>query len=189
MARQAKGINVAQFVKTLKSWKKHGGHETVPGLVPEYAGYLRHQRILSSQWYPLELFLHFLDLTHRHVFGGTDKGLIDLGRFGAASNSESAHAVYLKSEPTSMLQVFPRLWSANFNFGELVIEHEQASKTAVVTFADYEDIPRSHALVHLGWFEVLLTKAGAENARCTVAAEPWNGDPLFAVRLSWKSLG
>lgn len=182
--RQVKGINLTHMVIALKNWRKYVGAEgEIPGLLPECQPLFEHERVLSNQWYPLTTMLNLLEITHQLVFAGTEQGLVDLGRAGATMAYDTAHSAYVKSDPASTLEVFPRLWRVNFNFGQLEVENQNRCST--VTLHEYDDIHPLHGKLHVGWMAVLVEKSGGKNARCELVQTPWDGTPPLKLRVSW----
>lgn len=184
-SRRAKGLNLAPLVKLLKGWRRRTGADAIPGIPEAHAHLVGGERILSSSWYPMDGFLAVLEAVHTLVLGGTDEGIVILGRGGAEAAYGQGHAAYLKATPAETMRIFERTWRANFDFG--TVETELGADEAIHTFRGYRDIGASHGKIHLGWFPRMLEMAGAERAEAELLNAPWEtpgGDDL-RVRVFW----
>jgi hypothetical protein len=59
---------------------------------------------------------------------------------------------------------------------------------ARVVIAGYEDMPRTHGNVLIGWARTAVSLSGADVNVAAVRRAPWEGDPLFEVWTSWGTL-
>lgn len=169
--RRAKGVNLIDLVKLLRNARREGKLE---GLDAEDAALLD-ERVLVSSWYPIERFWRVLTLAHERVLGGSERQTIELGRAGAEQVvAAGVHSVFLSGNDFDrVLRGFARGWSSYFDFGSVEITRDD--DLVRITIHGYPDIPRSHALTTLGWYERSLQLTGAEVRSAKLAAGPWSG--------------
>jgi uncharacterized protein (TIGR02265 family) len=178
--RQVKGVNLIELVKVLKI---HRRDSPLDGLSSEAIALLD-QRILPTEWYPLEALHEYLNFTFENVIMRNEAQVTRLGEVGAQLALTTVHRAYVRrGDPQRTAQAMVRLWSMYFDFGELVVEAE-GERAARFTMRDYPDVPLVHGLMIAAWHAMSATLAGGRNVRCQWLERPWLGsqDMVYLVQ-------
>jgi len=182
--RHAKGVNLIDLVKLLKIARREG---RLGELSAEDAALLD-ERVLVSDWYPIESFWRLLELAHERVLNGSDDMTVMLGVAGATNVMGSVHAAYVSKEGIDRAaRRFERGWASYFDFGSVKVTH--SGGVVRFTIQGYPDIPRIHALTTLGWLRATFTLVGLEPVRSVIVAAPWAGADELVYELQVDGAG
>jgi len=176
--RQAKGVNLIDLVKLLRSARRAGS-------LPELSAAdqaLLDERVLVSKWYPIESFWRLLELAHEHVLGRSDEATVRLGVVGAESVMSGVHRVYVAGQDLERaLKGFARGWGSYFDFG--FVKTAIDGRSVRIEIHGYADMPRTHGLTTLGWMRTSLGMVTGELDSAEIVGEPWAGDPVYAIAM------
>ncbi len=170
--KKIKGVDLIGVVMSLKAWKKQAGRE-LPDVHPDDVPYLDGSiRVLPSVWYPFETFTRLLSLSHRYVYGGTEEGMIRMGRDAAALAYGGVHSIFVRKDDfAGSVRSFQSQWRQHFNFGELTVDRIPGGVR--IRFEDFRDASRIHGVLHVGWFLQLAEMCGAQKPKCRIVDAPW----------------
>lgn len=146
------------------------------------------QRILPSNWYPLEVYENCGWATF-NVLGEGNLDLVRLrGRIRGKELFETTYKSFtIGNDPMRALDMFVRSYSLLFNFSSLSFEqiadmhawvhHEYSSRKQTT-------IPYCHQL--LGHFESLVEMTGGSNVKIEFVNKAWEGDPKTIFDIQWE---
>ncbi|MGH1343567.1 MAG: hypothetical protein ACRBN8_18565 [Nannocystales bacterium] len=181
--RLIKGIDLVGLVKSLRVARSDN---RLQGLDPSDLE-LIDQRVLLSNWYPLDHFRRVLLLNHRHIQGGTNEAARAMGEFGAKTALEGAHSVFLHpGDPLQTLRGMATIWSAHFNFGEINVHVD--GNTVRVVVQGYDDMEVLHGTLLFGWITKAAELAGAQIETSKIEESPWHGADCLVVMMRLGSL-
>jgi hypothetical protein len=170
-ARHVKGVNLVDLVKVLKA---HGRSHSLDGL-GDGARELLDQRILPTEWYPLEAHLELLDFTFDRLLGRSEIKAAQMGQLGARAVLTTFHRAFIrKGQPLQSALGMRHLWAAYFDFGTL--DAEAVGDRAVRFVIDeYPDIPAVHGVMVAAWHTTAPELAGAQGVTCEWRERAWKG--------------
>lgn len=181
--RKAKGVNLLGLVKLLRS---HRHTQPLTGLAPELE-HLVDQRILMTDWYPLEQLWGLLEFTYRNILNEDPKAAIAMGVAGGTEMWTKTHRAFLASDdPCYSLRQMKPAWHSYFNFGMLDVERVDDC-TMRFRIRDYPDLPVYHGLTIGGWHVAAAQVGGWPDARLELAQGPWESDAIVQEYLVRKT--
>ncbi len=144
--------------------------------------------ILSSTWYPLELYQRFGNACFQVLAGGKP----DLARLrGKIRGKELFRDVYknLAASPGPMeaLKNFVNIYGRLFNFSTL--SFEKAGDNHALVKHDYDpDDPGNVAYCYtlMGHLEVLAEMTGGQDVKIELTSKQWEHDPITTFDIKWK---
>ena len=185
MNRSVKGVYFLALIKQLKAWHRQAGGNKIPALSAEDNRSISESKIMPSSWYPLEDFIRTIDSVFHLVYGGTNEGLLQMGIDAANTAAGGPQRRIIKpGDPVGTLGSLSVYWNLSYNFGCLSLEKQKHDYC--VALKEYPDIPRVHALLHIGFIQQLLTLAGTEGVVCQPTSTPWKDGNDFTIRVQWQ---
>lgn len=182
---QTKGIDLIGLVKTLKAWRKANPGKELPGLTAEDLDFLDNTLVLPVGWYPHDRFLRFLDAVSQLVFGGSQDGMLEMGRMAARETYTTVHsALIYKGDVARTLSGGIGFIKAHFDFGEWTFEEGSANQ-AHIRISGYPEMTETHGTLFVGWCEVMIELSGGEVQKAEVLEAPWRGDGEYLLALAW----
>ncbi|MDH5671095.1 MAG: hypothetical protein OEZ06_03040 [Myxococcales bacterium] len=169
--RHVKGLSVIGLVKILKV---HRRNHSLPALSAGLET-LFVDRVLLTEWYPIELLWELLGLTYREMLKQDPDRLIEIGAAGSQEALSGPHRAFAGTRGIlETLHVMGPVWSNYYDFGSLTVE-ELERGVVRFTVHDYPDIPMTHGLVLAGWHLGAARVAGAHGPRVEFVQSPWQG--------------
>ncbi len=182
MSKLSKGTNIIELVKMAKVGRKTGQITDLPDRIESFLS----QRVLLSEWYPLEDFWELLRVVHEQLLAGDDTAAIRLGEMGAHVAHDGIYKAFIKpGDAGRTLEALDRIWPRLFNFGELRAELQGANGIRY-TFTGYGDMPRLHGLVLLGWVRATIAIAGATHKESSIIVAPWESGDDCVIEATWS---
>ncbi len=180
--RLTKGINLLGLVKSLNGYRYHS---SIEALAPASRALLD-ERIIVSNWYPLERLWEMLEFTYDRMLGRDPERAVEMGRRGGVRIWGSAHRIFIRDEPLETLRVTSEHgWSGYFNFGRLDLRVIEGESAVEFVLGDYPDVPEAHGMGIIGWHIAAAQLSGAAKARGELVRAPWLGDPEQVHRIRW----
>jgi hypothetical protein len=171
------------LVKMLRTARKAGRLEQLDDDVAK----LLEERVIITAWYPFEDFLKLLTVAHQRLGDGSDEAACKMGDMAASEMLLGVHKSFLSAgDPARTLTALERVWGRYFDFGTLTVHAETSGARVIIS--GYEDMPRVHGNLLIGWARTAVSLSGAELNVPVMRQAPWEGDPLFEVWSSWKPL-
>lgn len=170
---QVKGTAV---VASLRYVQERFGDEAVKrvlGSLPADERRVLEAGILASSWYPMPLFLHFMQESERQL-AAQEKDVIR--RMGAASAEYGIKGVYKiffrLGSPEFVIGRAARVFGSYYDTGQIAVVESRAGR-AVLDLAGFAGAPQFCERI-LGWMQTTVVMAGAKNLR--------SGHPLCVHR-------
>jgi hypothetical protein len=180
--RLTKGINLLGMVKMLRGYRYHS---SVEGLAQPSLELLN-ERIIVSNWYPLERLWEMLEFTYERLLGRDPARAVELGRRGGVKIWGSAHRLFIRDATLETLRLTSEHgWSSYFNFGRLDVRAVEDENAVEFVVCDYPDVPEVHGMSIIGWHIAAAQLSGAHKARGELLRAPWLGDPEQVHRICW----
>jgi len=180
--RQAKGLNLVDFVKSLRVYRRN--HSLV-GLSPDVEALLD-ERILINKWYPYEAYIEVMYLFYRHFLSNNPEHALKAGIVGGLNSLQGIHRGFVtEGDPATSLYAMRHVWKTMFNFGDLVAK-VVGDRSVRFILSDYPDIPEAHAMLLIGWDIAAAQLAGARDVNCTLEQRPWQGDPELVYLINFE---
>ncbi len=181
--KNVKGTFCLDYVKIIKKskhidWSKY--------LEPQDLAILD-QRILSSQWYPLDSFIRMGLAVFKELVGGN----LDTARGGGKIFMDQMADIYQNlvrdGDPMRSLDTFRIIRNRFFDFEGLEIERLGDNMVHIYVnlgFGHEGDEPYSHHLV--GAFERLLELSRAEDIEVSLLEKSWDGAERTIIAAKWS---
>jgi hypothetical protein len=177
--RHIKGSSIIELLKFLKNYRKK---KPLPPLSPATEA-LFSERMMPSNWYPLESLIELLDAVDKALLKGNEAAAIEMGAAGGMIQIPLIYsAMLIKGDPKSSVMSMRHMWRSHDDFGELTAEIE-GDNAVVFTLTGYEDIGMVHGMMTAGWGVAAARIADSKHASVEVMERPWKGAPRFHYRI------
>lgn len=183
LERKAKGINLVELVKFIRSLRKKRTFRTP---LSGQAEALLSMQVLPISWYSHAAFLELVELVYREVLERDEEKTYAMGIAGGRIALTGPHRAFI--DPNSVARsvlAMRHVWRACFNFGELNAQLED-EQTVLFRLTGYEDVTPAHAFMTAGWGAAAAFVAGASSARAQVLDKPWKGAKDLTYRVSFE---
>ncbi len=146
------------------------------------------QRILPSNWYPLEVYQRCGWATFQVLAGG-DVNISRLrGQIRGKELFEGAYrSVTVGKDPIRALERFAHQYGQLFNFSTLEFERVGEKHARIHHNYDPDDpanIPYCHQL--MGHFDALVEITGGKNSNIELTTKQWAGAPATVFDITWE---
>lgn len=144
------------------------------------------KKIISSDWYPFEKFVHLLEETDK-IFGTSDfKVCKEIGKFNAKYELSTIHMIILKFiSIEKILKLGSSLWGRYFSCGNLDVEIISKGNAKAKIF-NFNPISKAFCLELSGWMEKVVEVAGAKSAYVIHKNCILDGKEFCEFDASWK---
>lgn len=182
VSRKVKGVLFSDYVRMIRGqknvvWRTH--------LTPEDMSFLV-TRVEPGGWYPMETFERMGNAILKEVAGGN----VDAARFWGRTSVDqlrvSTPGLLVEGDPLETLMRFRVLRATFFDFEALQV-HEASDGHASVEIHYYMGPMAEEAASFqtMGFFERLLTLAGAAHVDARFTERTWAGDDRTLLALDW----
>ena len=177
-ARRIVGVGFVDMVKFIKNHER--SHGPLP-LNDEARAFLAN-RVLASEWYPIEFFHALLVGLDKAVIKGSEQRALELGATGGTALRGAQKAYVKPGDPVNSVFAMRHAWRAHYDFGALTAE---VTRDGAVRFTveDYPDIPMTHALITAGWGVGAARAAGSESASAEIIERPWRSGERYVYKI------
>ncbi len=183
MSKQVKGSLFVEYVRMIK---KHKHIKWDEYLTPHEMGLLD-EIILSSQWYPYEIFRQYGAAIFREIAGGKPQVACAWGN-EAMDRLAELYKDNLVEEggPVTSLRRFKALTQNFFNFNSFEIAiHGDNHVEIAIDPAFGEEAVQGYSYQMLGSFQRLVELSGANEVQADFASKSWEGDPQTVMVFRW----
>ncbi len=160
------GVSVVALIKFIKSQlkKRHQNFdEFLLKLKDEKGRQVFAKRILSSDWYPYDVFTDLLTLAVDEFGGGDPMYARQMGRLTADGDLMGVYKAFLRFGPgQTVISRFPNIWTKYFDAGKEEFL-ELGKGKAQLKLYDFPGIRRVTCLMIEGWTERYLELSGGKN--------------------------
>jgi len=179
--RHAKGTNLIELIKALRVHQRMRPIEGLSGAAQS----LLDERILVSDWYPLEPFLELLKVTYDRLLGRNPERALQVGVAGSTVALQTTYRAYIHhGDPAGSVLAMRHIWRAFFDFGDVKANLEPDGSVRFV-LTGYPDIPPVHAALITAWSVAAARLAGSEKAAVDILEAPWDGVDRLVYRCSF----
>ena len=184
--RNVRGVLFVDYVRMLRAQK---GVDYAARLQPEDLPYLQ-QKIDPQAWYPMATFERLGNAILATVANGNLNAAKMWGRMQASTLRAQNLSLLADGDPVETLQRFVVLRSTFFDFEALhvLLVHEDEAQIAI---GYHMGMPAEEAasIQTAGFFEGLLTLAGARDVHSAFREKSWQGDARTRVDFTWTPPG
>jgi hypothetical protein len=180
--RRVKGTLFVDYVRMLRGRK---GADWSTHLAPEDLGYLV-RRVEPDAWYPMETFERMGLAILTEIAHGDLETVRAFGRFSIDWLCQQQPSLVAPGDPCDTLMRFQVLRNGFFNYPALEISSVFDGEACIRV--GYGMGPRAEEAASwqtLGFFERLLSVAGAKDVRVWFSTRTWDGGPATVMQLRW----
>ena len=142
------------------------------------------QAVLPSSWYPMDVFLHFMQEAQRQLGPRDPELLRHMGRASCDYGMTTVYRIFFRlGSPESVIGRAAGVFSSYYDTGGVRIV-ETAPGLAIVELTDFVGTPQFCARLH-GWMERILELAGAKNVRSAHSSCVHRGDATCRFEGRW----
>jgi hypothetical protein len=161
---QVKGTAVIASVRYVRERFGEEALKRVLGPLPVEERHVLEGGILASAWYPMPLFLHFMQEVERQLASQEPDVIRRMGRASAEYGIKGVYKVFFRlGSPEFIIGRAARVFGSYDDSGQLVVAESRAGR-AVVELSGFEGAPQFCKRI-LGWMEKTIEMAGAKNLR------------------------
>jgi hypothetical protein len=186
---QVKGIAVASCLRFVRDrYGEEGLQRLKAALRPEHRAMVD-GHVLPHAWAPFELILD-LNVEADRLFGAGDLQLcLELGRAAANASLPTIFKLFYRlGSPSLLLDKAPKLWSAHYDSGRLVIV-ANAERNARLRIEEFDTPHRAQCLAVMGWALEAIEMSGARVREAEETLCRTRGDPCCEYAASWLLRG
>lgn len=183
MERKIKGAALRDIIKGIRAAKtyKDKFNETLS----DEAKDLLNQRILTSIWYPYNLYVELYGAVIKIMAHNNLKMVIKWGsEFGIAVMKSVYKNLIAEGDINKLLEMYPRFHRMIYNFGNLTYEW-LSDNEIIITLKDFDQKWNIVHYSNLGWtlgtFETVVKK----KVNYEFLKKAWEGDEMTQYRLFW----
>ena len=181
---QVKGTAVVAAVRYVSEWFGASGLLGVLGALPADDRRVLEGGVLASSWYPMPLFLRFMQGAEKQL-GAKEPDLVRrMGRASADYGVKTVYKIFFKvGSPEFIIGRAARVFGSYYDTGSLTVV-ETRSGRAVLDLAGFEGAPQFCERIR-GWMERTVELAGAKNLRAEHTLCVHRGDALCRFEGTW----
>jgi hypothetical protein len=171
--------------------KEHYGDETLNKIISELdeesRTLLTGGSILSSSWYPAEIYRDINTTIYKQMRSKEPKVLETLGALTAEMGMTTIHKSKVKeNRPDETIRRIPMLWSAFHDTGTVEIIQEPNVNKALFRVTGYELPHKEFCLNLMGWARKIIELSGGNNVDIRETKCVCNGDPVCEMVITWS---
>jgi hypothetical protein len=141
--------------------------------------------LLASSWYPMPLFLRFMQEAERQLEPKEPSVIRLMGAASAEYGIKGVYKIFFKvGSPEFIIGRAARVFGSYYDTGRIEVV-ETASGKAVLDLTGFEGAPQFCARI-LGWMERTVTMAGAKDLVSAHSRCVHRGDPVCRFEGTWK---
>jgi len=182
--RHVRGVLFLDYVKMLRAQKSS---EISAHLLPDDLAYLQHQ-IDPDAWYPMPVFERLGCAILATVTRGDVFPVRLWGRYSAQQLHQTYPTLLAPGDPVETLSRFRVLRETFFDFPAVTVPllHDDEAEVTIQYYMGpvAEEAAANQAM---GFFESLLTLAGARDVEAQFVERAWDGCPRTLLVLRWRS--
>lgn len=184
MQRNVRGVLFLDYVKMLRAFKTIDWSLHLPP--NDCAFIVASRRIEPGAWYPMESFERLGDAILKHVARGDLPSVRSWGRIQVGPLREANPALLSPDDAVETLMRFRVLRATYFDFPALDIP-TLIENHAEIVVSYYMGASAEEAACYqtMGFFEGLLTAAGASDVYARFEQCVWKGDPRTLLVIDW----
>ena len=161
---QVKGTAVVASVRYVRERFGEAALRRVLGPLPTDERLVLEGGILASSWYPMPLFLHFMQEVERQLATQELHVIRRMGQASAEYGIKGVYKVFFKlGSPEFIIGRAARVFGSYYDTGRIVVAESRAGR-AVLDLSGFEGAPQFCERI-LGWMEKTVEMAGAKNLR------------------------
>ncbi|MFX1390454.1 MAG: hypothetical protein ACFE9Z_10355 [Promethearchaeota archaeon] len=183
--RKVKGTMVITIIKSIKANKTKKNEYN--NILSEEAKEFLNQRILSSSWYPFEVYKECFDALCLVEGKNNPTMLTKWGQDEAEPWLKTIYAATIvKGDPQTAAEKFARFHKIVFNFGKIVPEFISDTE---IHFSYKDFIPEWENFYHLaaGWVQKFIELSIDKKVDFHYLTKSWKGEGETKIRISWFS--
>ncbi|MFX1376166.1 MAG: hypothetical protein ACFFA0_10160 [Promethearchaeota archaeon] len=181
--RQVKGTMVAMIAKSIKYNKSK--QEEYDRILSDKAKQLINQRILSSAWYPYELYKEAFNALSFVEARNNPRVLIEWGR---VESERLMTTIYKLSVFKGNIQIaadkYARFHRMVFNFGEIIPEIVSDTKI-IFTYEDFDPNWENVYHVAVGYAQAFIELCIDKKTDFSFLKKSWKGEGWTQIMLTW----
>ncbi|MFX1238747.1 MAG: hypothetical protein ACFFAS_13330 [Promethearchaeota archaeon] len=179
--RKTKGTLVLDIVKGIKI-NKTGAYKK---LLSREAKKLLTQYILSSDWYPFDVYKELLKALAKVEANGDMEIVRKWGEmFGHKILTEHYGQIIEEGDVRKALDKYKRFQRIVFNFGAINIEFI-SEKDINVSFKDFDPDFKEYYQMAIGWIEKFVELCVGKKPKSLFLEKSWEGAEITKFRISW----
>ena len=184
---QVKGTAVGASVRFVSERFGELGLEGVLSALPEEDRLLLEGGVLASSWYPMPVFLRFMEEAEKQL-GAQEPDLVrHMGRASADYGVKTVYKIFFKiGSPEFIIGRAARVFSSYYDTGELVILETRAGR-CLAELKGFEGGAPQFCERIFGWMQRTLELAGAKNLRPRHDVCVHRGGPLCRFEGDWDA--
>lgn len=183
MSRSVKGSFFLEYVRMIRRQKDLDRERQLP---PEDLRYLR-ETIELDGWYPMETFERFGLVILSGIPGATLDSVRLWGRFSAGEHAKTHPTLIALGQPMESLMRLKVLRSTFFDFAALEIPTLVDGQATVLLNYQMGKVAEEAACYQtMGFFESVLSMAGASKEKAEFTQRRWRGDPMTRMVVEWE---
>jgi uncharacterized protein (TIGR02265 family) len=141
--------------------------------------------VLASRWYPMDLFLHFMQEVQRQLAAQEPDVLGRMGRASCDYGMTTVYKIFFKvGSPEFVISRAASVFSRYYDTGKIRIV-ESGPRRAVVELGGLEGGAPQFCERIFGWMQRILELAGARKLRPSHTACVHRGDATCRFEASW----
>ena len=161
---QVKGTAIVASVRYVRERFGEEALKRVLGPLPQEERLVLEGGILASSWYPMPLFLHFMQEVERQLGAQEPQVIRRMGAASAEYGIKGVYKVFFKlGSPEFIIGRAARVFGSYYDTGQIVVSESRAGR-AVLDLTGFEGAPQFCERI-LGWMEKTVAMAGAKNLR------------------------
>lgn len=183
LLRNVKGVLFADYVRMIRGQKNIDWSLYLEG---EDMRYLV-ARVEPERWYPMPTFERLGNAILAEIAGGQVEAARMWGRLSVDQLRASMPNLVAPGDPLETMMRFRVLRATFFDFEAIEIRSASPNHAAIVVHYHMGPAAEEAASYQtMGFFERLLSVAGAEGVDARFAERSWTGDPQTLLELHWQ---
>jgi hypothetical protein len=182
---QVKGTAVVASVRYLTERFGEDALKRVFRFLPEEDRRVLEQGLLASSWYPMPLFLRFMQEAEQQLRAQEPEVIRQMGAASADYGIKGVYKIFFKvGSPEFIISRAARVFSSYYDTGRIDVV-EAARGRAVLDLTGFLGAPQFCDRIR-GWMERTVSLAGARNLRSEHSQCVHRGDPVCRFEGHWE---
>ncbi|MFX1275620.1 MAG: hypothetical protein ACFFBP_11705 [Promethearchaeota archaeon] len=184
MKREVKGTALKDIIIGIRSDKAH--IDEYNKILSDEAKDLLNQRILTSIWYPYNIYIELYDALIKVIAKNNTKTVIQWGReFGIKAMNTIYRNLIAEGDVKKLIQKYPRFQRMMYNFGTLTIEW-LSNNEILITSRDFENKFKMIFYSNMGWMQGAIEICIKKMVNYEFLKKSWEGDDETQYKLYWS---
>lgn len=184
---KVKGVALQSRMSMILEHFGKEAYDTILSELSEDTRVLLTGNLLSSSWYPAEVFKELNQTTNKVMKYKVPNSMEILGELTAQLGLTTIHKVKVKESPAETLKRVPMLWSAFHDSGEITLISDPGRPNKFTMKLEGYALPHKEFCRNLmGWANKLIELSGGYDVKTEETMCVCDGAPHCEIVVTWK---